>query len=582
MKNKPSSSNLSSVNLELETRNLELLCYNPSRKETSVSIRDAITLNGRPLGEVDLVASDFFEWQPVDVACVPLPGVVAAQLRVGDSELGAPTVTLGDPMWRWRWLPRDAVGVFAAQLVLTHDNGTVAEEHFRIRIRPRTIASEQYEALIKAVQQDAAALVYALHGGSEGAYLNDSARSRSLLEDFYVLVEQLGPAAVALTHEIAAQPHQALRHSRATVALADVDRFDQAMIAAVAQTPPDAVSDGLETAAYAGPLPHTIMAQRSASSTDVVEHRLLKGMLQVLHWRLGLVRAALAQETARRTEHDAVRGTTSAVLTEQRGQRCATAQRALRQAMESPFLVDVKSLMILREPTHLMRRVPRYRRVYELYRSLRSTPLIDWDSPMLWLPIQSLPLLYEQWCVLQVIKALLAAGTVVKQHTLTHDETAADQRRWTLRLRQNVPLLTIHRSDGARLRLFYQRRYQPQAPDSHALGTLDPFVRIPDIAIEVTQIDHLLQTLLLDAKYRVAPDGGVPQDALDDAYAYRNAIGVGGQRATLGAFLLYPGSERVDAADNVGALPLLPMNNKQLAVINKLLDNVQRTDDEEV
>jgi hypothetical protein len=50
----------------------------------------------------------------------------------------------------------------------------------------------------------------------------------------------------------------------------------------------------------------------------------------------------------------------------------------------------------------------------------------------------------------------------------------------------------------------------------------------------------------------------VPQDALDDAYAYRSAIGVGGARATLGSFLLFPGSKRFTTNDHVGALPLLP------------------------
>lgn len=526
------------------------------------SIRDAITLNEQPLAQAELVAATIWEWQPVDVACQPQPNVRAARLVIGGVDLGTPTVAWGDPVWRWRWLPRDAVGVFAARLVLQHADGTAHEEPFRVRIRPRTIDSEQYEALIEAVQGDAAALVYALHGGAEGAHLTHG-RARSLLESYAVLVEQLGPAAVTLTQQIAKEPHHVLRTERTTTPLADAPRFDGTTLAALARTAPDDVGP-VNTAPYTGMLPHTIITQRSGASTDVVEHRLLLGVLHTLLWQINSVRGALQRERERRAQHDALRGSAAAVATDERLRQCIRVQRQLRHALATPFLANIPPLHTLHEPTHLMRRAPRYRRVYELFRALRDTPLIDWDSPTLWLPIQSLPLLYEQWCTLQVIKLVMPLGTMTEQHLLTHDENA-DVRRWTLRLRQNTPLLTVKCADGTLLRLFYQRRYAPHAPSSTALGSLDPFVRIPDIAIEVQRGNRPTEVLLLDAKYRIAPDGGVPQDALDDAYAYRNAIGSGAARRTLGAFLLYPGTPSIHAADNVGALPALPMNNAQRA-----------------
>jgi large subunit ribosomal protein MRP49 len=516
-----------------------------------VSIRSAISLNGHPLADADIVADNFAEWQPVDIACRPQPNVVAARLLVGGTDLGPPTAAFGDPVWRWRWLPRDAVGVFDARLVLTLNDGAANEAAFRIRIRPRTIDSEHYEALIEAVQRDAAALVYALHGGTEGASLG-SGRARSLLEDYAVLVEQLGPAAVRITQEIAAQPHHTLRSERSMMPLAEVDRFDPATLAALAHTPPD-VTSHVHTAEYTGVLPYMIQAQRAQTSPDVVEHRLLKGVLQTLLWRVGSVQSVLGRERERRAHHDSV-------------------HRKLRQAIDAPFLHGVKPISTLGEPTQLMRRAPRYRRMYELYRALRNTPWIDWDSPTLWLPIQSLPLLYEQWCTLQVLTLLMELGTITEQHLLAHDENA-DVRRWTLRLRQQGPLLAIKRDDGVRVRVFYQRRYAPHKGVSAALGSLDPFVRVPDIAIEVERDDQPTEVLLLDAKYRVTPDGGVPQDALDDAYAYRNAIGSANKRRTLGAFLLYPGTKQIAGADNVGALPALPMNDEQLAMIKEILSS---------
>ncbi|MDQ2997209.1 MAG: hypothetical protein M3R61_09170, partial [Chloroflexota bacterium] len=75
------------------------------------------------------------------------------------------------------------------------------------------------------------------------------------------------------------------------------------------------------------------------------------------------------------------------------------------------------------------------------------------------------------------------------------------------------------------------------------------------------------QVLLLDAKYRLDADGrGVPQDALADAYAYFGAIGSAGQRATLGALLLYPGTGAPERySSGVGTIPLLPGRTDTLA-----------------
>jgi large subunit ribosomal protein MRP49 len=320
-----------------------------------------------------------------------------------------------------------------------------------------------------------------------------------------------------------------------------------------------------------------VRTTRSAASHDLIEHRLLKHVLQVLAWRLGFVREMIRREMQRRQRNAQVLEESAALtLFEGWNKRCGAALRSLRQALAQPLLEAVGPLHALPGPTHLMRREPRYRRLYELYRQLRAVPFIALDSPTLWLPIQELPLLYEQWCALQTIKALLPLGEIVEQALVTRDESGDDparSSRWTLRLRQNTPLLILRRADGRRLAALYQRRYQPQPPDSSRLGALDPFVRIPDIAIETTQGDRPTEALICDAKYRVAPDGSVPQDALDDAYAYRGAIGVAGARTTLGAFLLFPGSVPLTTADHVGALPLVPDAADDLAaLLRRFLD----------
>jgi large subunit ribosomal protein MRP49 len=80
------------------------------------------------------------------------------------------------------------------------------------------------------------------------------------------------------------------------------------------------------------------------------------------------------------------------------------------------------------------------------------------------------------------------------------------------------------------------------------------------LAIEVRYPGAAPRALLLDAKYRLDAEGrGVPQDALAEAYAYLGAIGYAGQRATLGALILYPGTGEPERYDSgVGVLPLLP------------------------
>jgi large subunit ribosomal protein MRP49 len=90
---------------------------------------------------------------------------------------------------------------------------------------------------------------------------------------------------------------------------------------------------------------------------------------------------------------------------------------------------------------------------------------------------------------------------------------------------------------------------------------------VPDLAIEVRRNGEPPLVLLLDAKYRLDADGrGVPQDALADAYAYYGAIGSAGQRATLGALLLYPGTGTPERyASGVGTIPLLPGRQETLA-----------------
>jgi large subunit ribosomal protein MRP49 len=208
-----------------------------------------------------------------------------------------------------------------------------------------------------------------------------------------------------------------------------------------------------------------------------------------------------------------------------------------------------------------MRRDTPYRQVYRLWRELRQTPTLEVDSPLFHLPVADLPRLYECWCVLQVAGVLLdLSGIVVKSEQMFCWRGPAASFAATLALTEHTPLLTLA-WQGAELRLRYQPRYQPAEASSPLLPvSLDRQRHIPDLALEWSRPDHPPMMLVLDAKYRLDASGGVPADALADAYTYLGALGLpDGTRLVQGVALLYPGTGAGEQyASGVSVLPLLP------------------------
>ncbi len=547
--------------------------------------RQAITINDQPLGEAELTAQ-FGETTELQIACPPVPGARAAELRIGDIDLGPPGSTFGDPRWRWSWQPSFAAGIFAALLRVTDHDGTVHATPFELRIVPSKLDAERYEQLIMELQRDVAGIVWALAGGRAEAMPQPAGR-RGLLEEYALVVERLADEAAGVCDSILAQPHERLRSEPAPVSLADTRRIDPPALADLAREPLDEVQAELvprlqqalrphlpagqsqgSSGQAAGLLPRQLPGERTRRTWDLPEHRLLRHVLQSIVWRAEYLAGMLRHELDRRIASAVLLGTNpSPRVLEERRVRCLSAARALRRRLELPFFRSV-GIWSGSSVTHLQRRDSKYRRLGRLYRQLRMAPFAAFDCAALWLPIADLPLLYEQWCVVRLIRALLPLGTVLRQELVAAgDSIDGRERRWTLRLRSHQPLLELRLPDGTRAVLRYQRRY---APTDGELGTLDSYVRIPDAAIEISG-DGATRALIFDAKYRVDADGRAPQDALDDAYAYRGAIGTGDSRATIGSFLLFPGTVALETADRIGALPLVPGRPDGLAELLRCL-----------
>ncbi|GIV97148.1 MAG: hypothetical protein KatS3mg057_1805 [Herpetosiphonaceae bacterium] len=185
---------------------------------------------------------------------------------------------------------------------------------------------------------------------------------------------------------------------------------------------------------------------------------------------------------------------------------------------------------------------------------------------MLQLPITDLPALYESWTALTVCAALVERGEVLAQQLC-----APLEEGWTLRLQRDRPILKIRRG-GRVLLLRYQPRYEPYAGLGSSFGSLDRYLRIPDLSIEVRGRGERWLAVL-DAKYRLAPDDHPPQDALDDIYAYKGSLGQKGVPLVRYAALLYPGHGLGEDYGGIGALPHLPGHTNALqAALDRLLN----------
>jgi large subunit ribosomal protein MRP49 len=534
------------------------------------------------------------EHEPVEFVCGGPAGARLA-LAVGGEAL-EPFLRPGELAWRWRWNPGPAVGLHDVALTVEPPGGPPRRAAWRLRVVPRKIEQERYQALLADVERAVRGLALALGGASaEGAaLLPPEAGAADGLDASYALIAGHLPPLARAVRRIAARPRECLAHATAPVPLGQARALDAGALREVAggelAPAPAGVAPELQEAVRPGGglLPERVPVPRSAVSYDIYEHRLLRRVLLAM-----LRRACLIGEAAERTVVEARRARAARARAIAAG--CAAAARELRALLALPFLAEVGPLAVFVGPTPLLQRDPVYREVYRAWQALRRRPFITFDSPLITMPIADLPLLYERWCALQAAEALLALGGTVRAQRLVALHRAEGDLELSVALVEDEPLLEIERGDR-RLVLRYQPRYRPeggglgaeegsrsaecrvrssesetqhpatssQRPElgtQHpALGSLDRYTHVPDLAIEVWPAGQPPRVLLIDAKYRLASDGrGVPPDALADAYTYLGAIGAGGARATLGALLLYPGSGPAEVfRSGVAAAPLLP------------------------
>jgi hypothetical protein len=537
------------------------------------------------------------EHQAVELVCAAPWGAQLSLTIAG--QLLEPFLRPDEAIWRWRWNPGAAVGVHHATLAARWHDGRVQERTWVLRVVTRKLDQERYEALLEDIQRVAYSILYTLAGMSaEGAGLQREVLwQRSPLEEYYALFADRLDTFERAVRRIAARPHEHLRDMETRTLLGQAAAIDAD---ALAQLPrgeldaaPPGVADELQAALRPGGglLPREVPVQHAAPTTDIYEHRLLKHLLFSLLRRARFIHMLADREVLRLAVTEEATGvlSTRRSRAEQISAGCRDATRRLRDLSTMAFLADVRPLTAFRGATALLRRDAAYREVYRMWLALRQHPFVAFDSPLFHLPIADLPHLYEIWCVLQVVQALLACGGTVREQRLLEGldrENTKEDLEFAIDLVEDAPLLVIDHGECT-LTLRYQPHYRPLGTQTsqwsrfagrrspEKLGSLDRHTHIPDIAIEVQRLGAPPRVLLLDAKYRLDSVGrSVPQDALADAYTYLGAIGCAGSPATLGALLLYPGHGTPELyPSRVGTLPLLPGCPVELeAVLAERLD----------
>ncbi len=487
-------------------------------------------------------AATITEWQAVECSCTPPPDVTLA-LSVGGLLATTPLQPFhrpGDPAWRWTWNPHNTTGQVRLTLTATHPDGSHQTYHYTLTVAPRTIDQQDYAMLLDDMQRMLPDILATLRGHPTGATLDaphadTPTRQQSLLETYCAFFDERFATLEQAMARIARAPH--------THTIPEQQRMPPEQAYDLANLSHD-LAHGPLAPAGDNILPQHITQSRPRPTHDTYENRLLKRLLHELWQRATTLEAWSATHPP--TEH---RKALAARLTD--------AIRRLRRWQALPFLAEVGPLTTTHGATHTIRHHHDYRHIYRLWQDLRRLPWIVPAAPHIHIPIHHLPQLYEYWCALHLMQALLTLpNATVERHRLTTDSP--------FRLLENTPLLELTApATATTLRLRYQPRYQPAptAAPTNTLASLDSHTHIPDLALEVLAASAPPRVLIFDAKYRRDQrTDEPPPDALSDAYTYLGSIGVpGAPRAVLVSALLYPGTTApTHHASGISTIPLRP------------------------
>lgn len=490
--------------------------------------------------------------------------------------------------WHWRWNPQNSLGRFQLELIC-NDSHTQATERkqFVVRVVPRKLTQDDYERLLADLHKQAVQLVAALSGGSEAVGLERHSHSSSqALEDLALFFDQRFAQVEQAVMRIAQRPHSQLVSHKSLQQIERASQLDAESLREfgkenVLPLPTTLAPDVYDALHKQGAfIPERIVQASSETSFDTAENRLVAYLLDQLRYRILRIKQAASYEEGRLERNQQLFGPSSQLIRIQELLKsCNAIERRLRVLRSLPFLAELRAQRVPSQlSSKLLQRDPSYRLIYQTWRDLQKSSLFDCDSPLFHLPIQELPLLYEVWATLYMINTLASLpGWQVDTSSFDQLFESSPSQGLFFKLPEDRVLLRAHKADY-RLELRYQARYQPlRTHSTKQIGSLDRHRRVPDIVVELHRPNGKVQLLVFDAKYRLDAQGGVPEDALADAYSYRGSIGyANGESAVYASLLLYPGRQASEIYRNrVGAFALLPQGTESLAdLLTQLLDEL--------
>lgn len=526
------------------------------------------------------------EWESCEFIARP-SGHSQLELRLNGQPLNA-FLLPNQADWHWRWNPQNSLGRFQLELIST-DTHSQATEHklFGLRVVPRKLAQDDYEQLLVDLHKQAVQLVAALGGGREAVGLERQIQSSAqALEDLALFFDQRFAQIEQAVTRIAQRPHSQLVSRRS---LQQIDRasqidpnnlheFSNESLLPLPNTLAPEVYQALEE--QGAFIPERVVQASNETSFDTAENRLVAHLLDQLRYRILRIKQAASYEELRLERNQQFFGPSGQLnRIQELLKHCNVIERRLQALRSLPFLANIRAQRVPSQLTSkLLQRDPSYRLIYQTWRDLQKTSHFSCDSPLFHLPIQELPQLYEVWATLYMINTLASLpGWQVDTSSFDQLFSTSQTEGLLFKLPEDQALLRAHKA-GYRLELHYQARYQPlRANSSKQIGSLDRHRRVPDIVVELHRPDGGVQLLVFDAKYRLDAQGGVPEDALADAYSYRGSIGYAtGESAVYASLLLYPGRQASEIYRNrVGAFALLPQGRESLSeLLIQLLDEL--------
>jgi hypothetical protein len=485
------------------------------------------------------------EWTPafVEINIRSIDGWQGVSLRTNGVEQHVSLRRLSGAIRIVAEWPRSGPGRYRLQVATGTEYDQVAVE-----IRPRKLTTDQFGGLIEQLETRlplSIALGVQRLGGLAGVTLVSPQQSTLTSEVHRLRIAILGdeetPGLAAILPAIGQEPHQVLRASGLWVRREHARRPDPNRLLQSFVRPGNVTTERQPIDVYDSRVEH---------SFDVYENRLVRTFATQVDRRLR--RLLRATGGGNRAElHDEL-----LTLARRLGRAMRTAH-FLNQVRDLSSPPDRVSMVLLRRP--------HYRSALQSFLRFQRGQSVRIDNPALEAPLNELPDLYQLWCSLHVIDALLRVGLELGFVIATERLIGRDAAGIYVRpLPDGKPAVVLnHPETGTRVELIPERTY---GPGSGSLRSLS-FTQRPDIAIEVTSTSGETSIWLFDPKYKLAGEINgadfsktLPLKAdIDKMHTYRDAIRKSdGGRVVRYAAILYPGTSQ-EFSDGIGAIGCVPL-----------------------